>query len=225
METRISFSSSRKCFELGGDELLRKTGWILSWAAIGLFSVGMPAWGAFAGSDLIEIPTGDVLRVNQWDLGLHGQSDGPLSADFRMGLAPGWELGIDAIEDHGAGINIKYQLLSESKEAPALAVGIADIGRDDLSPYIALSQRFPKSFVRWHIGVGGGRYDGLFLGISTRLNTVQSSGKGGPVSLMAEYVDDGLNLGFAINFAPGWQLDIAGVDGDLMAGIKYRGRF
>lgn len=205
--------------------MLRKTGWILSGVIISVLAMGSPVSAAFAESDLIQSPTGDVMRINQWEMGIHVRDDGPATAEFRMGMAPGWELGVDGIEDDGVGLNIRYQIVGESKSSPAIAVGISDIGRDDLSPYVALSQRFPQSFVRWHLGVGGGRYDGIFLGVSTRINTVQTGGNGNPISLMAEYVNNDLNLGVSFNFSQGWHLDIAGVDGDLLAGIRFKGTF
>ena len=192
---------------------------------LGLLMSALPATAVFGGSELITIPTGDVLRNDNWEIGLHGYMDGPWIVDFRWGFAPGWELGIDAIEDHDIGLGLKYQILEETKEGPSLALGVNDLGREDISPFISLSQRFHKSFIRWHLGLGGGRYDGIFLGLSTKLNTVHSSQQGNPISLMAEIVDNELNLGVSIDFAPGWRLNIGGNNDDILAGLTYKGSF
>ena len=202
-----------------------KTRVILMLALLGPMLMALPALGVFGNTELVMVPSADTLRTQQFELGFHAMTDGPWFGEFHLGIAPGFEVGVDAIEDNDLGLRLKYRFLEETKDTPALAVGINDVGRDDVSPYIVASMRFPKTFIRWHLGLGGGWYDGLFLGLSTDLNTISSGKKGTPISLMLEVVNGDLNAGAGINFAPGWKLDVGIVSQELLLGLTYQNSF
>jgi hypothetical protein len=173
---------------------------------------------------VIESPTPYSLNSNSWELGIHAYQDDPWIADFRIGVTPEFTLAVDAIEYDGAGLGMKYQLLKSKGNAPALAIGVDDIGRDHVSPYLVIGDTFPgSSFLRWDLGIGGGRYDGLFVGLNADLSKAGHAGP--PIELKAELVDDDVNLGISFKFAPGWKLDVASADGDLLAGVTYRASF
>ena len=190
---------------------------------LGLLGSAVPALAVFGDYYLIESPTPYSLKVNRWEAGVHTFADGPWVAELHAGAAPGLTLGIDAVENDGGGLEFKYQLLPGREGSPALALGIADIGRDQVSPYLVIGEKIPGSKdVRWHLGIGGGRFDGLFAGIDAGLN----QGHGGlPVELTAELVNSNLNIGFSLGIAPGWRLEIASAEDDLLAGVSYRSSF
>lgn len=198
---------------------------VLFLALLGIVTGALPALGVFSSTELVAIPTADALNPQRFELGVHGMTDGPWIGEFHLGVAPGFELGVDAIEDNDIGLRLKFQFLEETQEAPALAVGVNDIGRDDVTPYIVASMRFPQTFIRWHLGLGGGWYDGLFLGVSTDLNTISNGKKGIPVTLLLEVADSELNAGVGINFAQGWKLDVGVVSQELLMGLTYQGSF
>lgn len=191
---------------------------------LGILGLAAPTLAVFGDYHLIESPTPYSLSVNRWELGIHSFSNNPWIAEMKAGVAPGLTLGLDAVENNGAGLNLKYQVLGEKSGSPAVAIGADDIGRDTTSPYLVIGDQFPGgSPLRWHVGIGGGRYDGIFLGLDANLT---KQGKGGlPVELKAELVNDNINLGVSLGFAPGWKLDIASAEDDLLAGVSYRASF
>lgn len=185
-----------------------------------------PAIGGPTG--LLDVPTADVLRLNEFGLSAHLISD---VAVLGVGFAPvsDLEIGAGVVSFRGgydAWPHLKVRLLAESSQYPALAIGL-----NGSSVYIVGSKRVAGNSLRAHFGVGSGAYDGPFVAIEKTLNPVSVSSKGsasaGPVTtVIGEYVHRDFNIGIRFGFSGGMRIDLGflGLD-TLAAGVSYTARF
>jgi hypothetical protein len=100
--------------------------------------------------------------------------------------------------------------LTDQIDRSVYAVVSHDLGAGILSP----KGQFTKP--QLHVGVGGGRLDGLFGGVSVTV--------GGKADVMAEYDSENLNLGVRWPLIPKVAVTAAALDGldDLALGISLK---
>ncbi|UCC68213.1 MAG: hypothetical protein JSV79_14080 [Armatimonadota bacterium] len=166
--------------------------------------------GAWAGpslvgpSGLVTIPTAEVLGMTEWNAGISelwiedGENVSVVYAN--VGLMPRMEVGASR-EDFEAGeaetlVNAKLGLIRNVPGEVSLAVGMVDVtDQVDRTAYAVLSHTLGAGLMmrrgkvtspQLHVGIGGGRFDGLFGGVSATLD--------GRMQVMAEYDGDDVNL-------------------------------
>jgi hypothetical protein len=212
---------------------------LLQLSLVGLFFAlaGVAAWAApsFQGySGLVNIPTADSLDAGEYNVAgflAEGDKNSALGA-ANVGLLAGLEMGAAYEKKEGEPgktlINGKFNFMSEGIVRPELAVGVADISdRLDLSPYFVMSKSLTgplnvlhKEIInpRLHLGVGSGRFDGVFGGVSVGIGKI--------ASLMAEYDSKQMNAGLRFAVSPGLQLHAAGLDDfkHFAVGLSYNKR-
>jgi hypothetical protein len=168
----------------------------------------MAAWAApslTGPSGLITIPTAEVLGMARWNVG----GTAVMVADVpdakvvyaNVGLLPRLELGFarDDVEEGEAEtiLNAKVGMLMPVPGQVSMAAGVIDISDQiERSGYVVVSHTVgaglpipagPVALPQIHVGVGSGRFDGLFGGVSTVVS--------GYVTVMAEYDGEDVNVG------------------------------
>ena len=159
------------------------------------------AWGAgvFGWTDLMYTPTPATLKPGVLGLGVNFHEGGFSYFNFDFGVIQNMEFGVTAFnypDDTDVTLRGKYQVLHENKSNPGITVGIEDLGRDDISPYVTLTKGFDEG-MRGYLGVGGGSFDGLFGGFSKTFSLAKSSSADqlSQVQLFLEADSIGLNIG------------------------------
>lgn len=190
-----------------------------------------PSFRGYTG--LVNIPTADSLDTGQYNLGAffiqadHAADRTTIVAN--LGLIAGLEVGAASEQPEGGNsdvvLNAKYQFANEGLIRPAMAVGIHDAtDAFDSTPYLVLSKSLtPPVEVfrheifnpRVHLGIGGGRLDGLFGGVSV--------GIGRTATLMLEHDGTDVNAGVRFSIGPDFQLHAGAFDGfdDFGVGVSY----
>lgn len=196
--------------------------------------------GLFGATDLMVTPSTGTLSPNRAGFALNFAEGDVTTFNLDYGLIPDLEIGLAVmdLDDDRPGrdggktyvtLRGKYRLLKETSSAPALAVGIQDIGEDDLdvSPYIVISKNLgPDLDVDGYLGVGGGEIDGIFGGLSKTFNispAQRGSSNLSKIQLILEFDSDNLNL--ASKFKIGSNTDINFGFYDLenwVIGLTYR---
>ncbi len=206
---------------------------VLSLAAAGLAWAG-PSFQGYSG--LINIPTADSLDAGEYNLGAFAtqvESDRDttvVAAD--LGLLAGLEMGLAQEKVEGLEartlVNGKYRFQDEGLIRPAMAIGAADLTDElDFSPYFVVSKSlapplraFRREILnpRLHLGVGGGRFDGLFGGFSASVGKI--------ATVMLEHDGHQINAGVRFALGPALQIHAAALDGldHLGFGISYSKR-
>ena len=203
----------------------------MKWLVVGiLVAVSMVlcsgAWAApslLGPTGLVTVPTAEVLGLLQWNVGATAAraDDGPdESVVFaNVGLISGLEIGAstDDVEDAESEtvLNAKLRVLGPLPGRITVAAGMMDVtDQIDRSSYAVLSHTLGGGVLttggsvalpQVHIGVGTGRLDGVFGGISTTV--------GRQLSLMAEYDGEDVNVGARWRFAPSLEAAVAALDG------------
>jgi hypothetical protein len=197
-----------------------------------------PVWAApsFQGySGLINIPTADSLDAGEYNIaGFIQQGDNKDKAIgvANVGLLAGLEMGVAYEKAEGERgetlINGKFNFMSEGMVRPELAVGVADISdRLDMSPYFVMSKSLTgplnvlhKEIInpRLHLGVGSGRFDGVFGGVSVGIGKI--------ASLMVEQDSEKVNAGLRFNVSPAVQVHLGAFDDfkNFGFGLSYNKR-
>jgi hypothetical protein len=183
-----------------------------------------PVWAApsFQGySGLINIPTADSLDAGEYNLAgfaQQGDHNDKAIGTANVGLLAGLEMGVayEKIEGESGEtlLNGKFNFMSEGMVRPEIAVGVADISdRLDMSPYFVMSKSLTgplnvlhKEIInpRLHLGVGSGRFDGVFGGVSVGIGKI--------ASLMVEHDSDQMNAGLRFNVSPAVQVHLGAFD-------------
>ncbi len=168
--------------------------------ALALAATSALGAGLYSQTDLMMLPTPDAIRSGDMALALNFMEDDFTQMNFDFGLLTDLEVGIAAYNfDHETDFSVraKYQLLHEAKSQPSLAVGIQDIGEDDLSPYLVLGKTFAEPGIEGYLGAGGGYFDGLFAGISKtfKIGSARNNNQLQAVQVFAEAVSGDFNLG------------------------------
>lgn len=206
---------------------------IIGLLVVASLALGGAAWGdasLFGPTGLLAIPTAELLGMTQWNVGASAIWIGDNDADVlygNMGLLPRLEVGVARTDfDQGEAetlVNAKLGLLHAVPGEVSLAVGVVDLtDQMDRSVYVVLSHTLGAGVLmrkgtvtspQVHVGIGGGRFDGLFAGLSA---TVEER-----VKVMAEYDGDDINLGATWPLAPNLTGTLAVLNGldDLGAGL------
>ncbi len=121
---------------------------------------------------LINTPTADLAIADSIHISAYGFHGG-WSRSAAFGAANRWEIGAAHIRNaDGApytSIQIKYALRREGVLTPGLAAGMEDaFDERERSFYLAASKGLPFG-MRLHVGIGSGRYDGVFASLEKRL--------------------------------------------------------
>ncbi|NLA57869.1 MAG: YjbH domain-containing protein [Firmicutes bacterium] len=190
-----------------------------------MFSVGAAAGTTVSGpTGLLTLPTADALAPGELSFSYHVE-DGDGIGSIAYGLIPGLEIGLltTGPRNNNLGVHGKAVLSHEGTSLPGVAVGLCDD-----SFYMVASKRLLGVGVRGHVGVGTGKYDGLFLGVSKMLNpvVVDSGMKGSstPAALLAvEYAKGAFNLGVDVLLSPEVRIKVATEDFDtLILGVNFK---
>ncbi|HEX6971824.1 MAG TPA: hypothetical protein VF234_06365 [Limnochordia bacterium] len=199
----------------------------LAWALAGQVVLAAPSQNGSTG--FLQIPTADVTGLGQMTVGLHlaappedGSDPSEGFATLSYGLASGIEVGVGTRavsggESFDAWPILKAQLVPETRDDPALAIGL----EDDAIYGVVTKTSAPG--LRWAIGIGNGRFNALFGGVSVTLNPVNVSSAGRPlpiVRLLAEYDGRDFNIGARLEAPPGLMFvvgitDVAGIERPL----------
>jgi hypothetical protein len=180
----------------------------LAFIALLLFSA-LPSLACYSG--LVIIPTAETVGADTLSLDL--QVDGSFARqtgdtkiiNTEFGLGSRWEAGVDYDASDGADSrwfgNAKYLALEDRATAPALALGITNVGRHITAvPYAVASHDF--SVVQGHLGWG--RFeskDRWFAGVDKDLNE--------KLSIMADYTsgdDNASSIGLNYDLGHCWSV-------------------
>ena len=195
------------------------------------------AWGGepslIGPTGMLLVPTAETLGLLQWDVGaanVWADSEPDTSAIYaNVGLLPRLEVGFARLKAEEAGaetlLNAKFGVVGLAAKT-ALAVGGFDLtDQIDRSFYVVASHELGAGIIspkgrftmpRLHVGVGGGRFDGIFGGLSVTV--------GGKADVMAEYDGEQVNLGVRWPLIPKVAVTAAALDGlgDLALGVSVR---
>ena len=188
-----------------------------------------PAYLGYTG--LMMTPTADTLKTGGIDFGavfLNNDNSNTTFWSANVGLLDSLEVGAAMVspehgDSHGI-INAKFGLLKENTAMPALAIGVSDLTDQlDSTPYVVVSKSLPlKGQSVWaprlHAGVGGGRLNGVFAGLSVKATD--------RIQLMVEYDTNDVNFGLQFAAAKGLRLHAGLVGGDSLGlGMSYNAGF
>lgn len=174
-------------------------------------------FGVFGSTDLMSTPSTATLSPSSAGFALDFGEGDTTFFNLDYGLLPDLEVGLSVIDldddrpwrDGETFITLrgKYRLLRETSSAPALAIGVQDIGEEeiDISPYLVISKNLgPDLDVDGYLGVGGGGFDGIFGGLSKtfKISPTQRGGNNlSQIQLILEF--DSENMNFASRFQIG----------------------
>lgn len=191
------------------------------------------AFGGYSG--LLLTPTAEALSQGEMSLGIYGvDADGGDVTVYAgtVGLAKGIEVGYDRVKPDGSSgedyFNAKYRFAPETNPTIAVAVGVLDIFDEvDSSPYVVLGKTISVmeepafgevDALRVTVGVGSGRLDGVFGGVSAVL--------GQRLTLMGEYDTENVNFGARFAISDEFRLHAALFDGDNFGyGLSWNKRY
>ncbi len=184
-----------------------------------------PALRGYSG--LLLLPTADSLDRNQYNVSLNSSEITDFedrSYIFNYGLADDIEGGLLWFHpDHGPTetlINIKYRFERGTSRRASLAVGVADLTDQlDTSVYVIATKEIgepvgsigghPVHMLRVHGGIGSGMFDDFFFGAEARLAE--------RLTLMAEHVNDQINVGARLRLWRNFTVDAGWLDADDLA--------
>lgn len=194
---------------------------------------GAPSFRGYTG--LVVVPTADTLDEGEFNVGLMTEDVGDFDANdmfVNYGPIDGLEVGFNSFQPLGGGdretlINAKYRIMPETEERAAVAFGLIDLtDEQESTAYAVVSKSLARGLtvfdneitnLRGHVGIGGGRLDGLFAAISAFA--------GNRVMFSVEYDSMDTNFGFRFTPVRGVRLhaawfDVGGRD-DFGAGVSY----
>lgn len=194
---------------------------------VAVLSTPSLAGSIFGTTGLFNTPTADIVSVGMFGASVH-VDDNRVTGAFNYGLMDFLEVGAAVRFRDGQATRfspfVKGQIFAETAYDPGIAAGI-----EDGSAFVVLSKAFAP-LTRAHVGVGTGRFNGLFGGVSYVLNPVVVSRPAGfqppRIMLIAEYDGRNPNVGTRLSFAQGLDVNVMlqGIS-DLMIGAAWRTRF
>ena len=140
---------------------------------------GAPSFRGYTG--LVIIPTADALDDGEYNFGVMTEDTGEFDANdlfANYGVANGLEIGFNSSQasPRETLINAKYLFMRETEERAGVAFGIIDLTDERQSTaYLVASKSLVRGLnvfdreitnLRGHIGLGGGRLNSLFCGVS-----------------------------------------------------------
>ena len=182
---------------------------------------------------LILTPTADILGMTEFDIGVSGirsDDNGNETVVYgNAGVLPELEVGLsqDRLEheDSQTLVNAKLRLFQPPLGRFTLSAGMIDMtDQINRTSYVVLSHAIgagvitrvgPVTLPQVHIGIGNGRLDRVFGGVSTVV--------GRRVEVMAEYDGNHVNVGARVPLALKFSATVAGLDGlrDIAAGVSF----
>ncbi len=196
-------------------------------------------YGVFGSTDLMVTPSTVTLNPNSAGFSLNFEEGDTTFFNLDFGLIPDLEIGLSVmdLDYEGPGweydetyitLRGKYKLLQETGSAPALAIGIQDIGEEDLdvAPYLVISKNLgPELDVEGYLGVGGGSIDGIFGGLSKTF-TISPAQRGGnnlsKIQLILEFDSDNMNFASKFHIGPRTKINFGFYDMEnWVMGITY----
>jgi hypothetical protein len=186
------------------------------------------AAGVLGVTDLMYTPTTTTLGPNHVGVAVNF-GEGELSCfNLDYGLVKDLEVGLAAYhypDDTQFSIRGKFRLIQEDASNPGLAIGVEDLGSDDISPYIVLSKNFKDVGMDGYIGFGGGSFDGIFGGINKGFYLNHSSKSINELSRIDLYLEadsNRLNIGTKLSLGPQAKINFGLVDMDSwMLGVTF----
>ena len=184
-----------------------------------------PALRGYSG--LLLLPTADSLNRNQYNVSLNSSEITDFedrSYIFNYGLADDIEGGLLWFHPERGPtetlINIKYRFERGTSRRASLAVGVADLTDQlDTSVYVIATKEVgepvgsigghPVHMLRVHAGIGSGMFDDFFFGAEARLAE--------RLTLMAEHVNDQINVGARLRLWRNFTVDAGWLDADDLA--------
>ena len=193
-------------------------------------AVAAPSFRGYTG--LVKVPTANTLDAGEYSLGVMSEGADDLEASdlFAMlGVGGRAEIGVDSFQPLGASerktlINAKYRF-SDSRSG--FAIGVIDAANEvEQTGYVVATKSLIRrtnifasivSSVRGHIGLGAGRLNGVFGGLSVYA--------GNRVAFSIEWDSKDVNLGFRLTPIRGLRLHAAILDAgnrdDIGLGMSY----
>ena len=208
-------------------DAMRKNNTLLIYLGIIFFiniNIAQAAPTTYGPTGLIDIPTIDVPRNNQLELGYYHLD----SASYDVFALPFF----DNMEISGAlrdennkhslkTLNIKYKIKNEGIVKPGFAVGIDDLEENQgTAAYVVVSKALPFG-LRMHSGIGTRRYKDGFIGLETKLIPLSKGGQFPDMSFMVEHIDKKTSYGIRLATARGLQVTAGWRDKEPFWGITY----
>ena len=196
-------------------------------AAIMLTAVSAEAAPTVTGSTgMTYVPTADVLRDGHFSLGYHHVEDAE-AVSIGYGMSNAWEISASSFDHDRRGrdlyLNTKVSLLSEDVMYPGIAIGMEDILDEEERTYYAVASKALPFGLRIHVGIGDGRYEGVFGGIEKTFNPLGVTGRAifPATTLSAEYDGEEMIYGLRLAIVPGLKAHAAWRDGDTYVGLTF----
>ena len=171
-----------------------------------------PSFRGYTG--LVIVPNADSLNKGEFNFGVMTEDTGKFEANDvfgNYGLIDNLEVGSNSHRIPGAGeretlVNAKYRFMPETEDKAGVAFGLFDLTDEiESTAYVVISKSLVRGLsifdneitnLRGHIGFGGGRLDGMFVGLSGFL--------GNRIMISVEWDSRDTNFGF--RFTPVKQL-------------------
>ncbi len=152
-------------------------------------------------SGLINVPNTITLPVNRMEASIHVYS-GQALASINVAVAQQVEVGAFTTNQYGPlRLTVKGVVVAESEDMPGIAVGM-----DGTSTYIVMSHKMQTA--HGYLGVGG-RFGGVFGGLSMEVKRAQPSQRDPVTTLIMEHDGKSVNLGVRMVFPASFMLDAA----------------
>ena len=193
--------------------------WLWAFIIMFILATGQVWAGTPTGvSGLINIPNTSTLPMDLMEASIHMQG-GQAFISISVAVVQQVEVGAFTTNRYGPlNITVKGVVVPESEDMPGIAVGI-----DGAATYIVMSRRLQNA--RGYLGVGG-RFGGMFGGISMELPQVEAA-VGKPVTtLIMEHDGKSINFGARVAFANNVTVDAALINMEqIMVGVTLQTLF
>lgn len=193
-----------------------------------LFVLALPralaAPTTYGPTGLIDMPTADVMRTDQLELGYYYLNKKRYEV-FAVPLIKNVEFS-GAIRDEKnqrtlKAVNIKYNFQQEGIIKPGLAIGVDDLGHSkSRDAYVVASKTLPFG-IRLHAGTGEHKYRHGFIGASIELARGYKGGVFPDTKLMIEHIDKKTSYGIRMATAKGLQVSAGWRNHEPFWGITY----
>jgi hypothetical protein len=173
---------------------------------------------------MINTPTADVLREGQVSLGYYNLHEGK-TASLGFNATQNLEVSVAHTDfdfsDKTTYVNAKYAIKSEGVLTPGIAIGVEDIAnKDDRTAYAVVSKGLPFGF-RAHVGIGNGRYDGVFYALEKNITPLGIKGIFPDTTLIVEHDGHDMNYGMRMSIVPGLKVNAGWRDKETYVGVTY----
>ncbi len=173
---------------------------------------------------MINTPTADVLREGQVSLGYYNLHEGK-TASIGFSATKNLEVSVARTDfdfsDKATYVNAKYAIAAEGVLTPGIAIGVEDIAnKRDRTAYAVVSKGLPLGF-RAHVGVGNGRYDGMFCSLEKNITPLGIKGVFPDTTLIVENDGHDINYGVRMSIVPGLKVNAGWRDKETYVGVTY----